>query len=155
MAKPMQQLERATAQVRNNDLAEAIETLKEILADDAKHEIATGMLASIYFEIGRVEAAIDLYEKLLSYNPDNPLARFQLGLARLNDGQPRQALDVWEPMLEMENDFMAHFHSALAQLELQQPRQALELLLKAREHMPVGHPLYPQLLDLHNKLTGG
>lgn len=149
----MQKLEIATNHVKANDLAAAIEVLKAILDEDCEHEIATGMLASVYLQIGRTAAAIELYEKLLVLKPENPLARFQLGLARLNNGEAPQAIDVWAPMLETQDEFMAHFHSALAHLQLRHPQEALDLLLKAGEHMPVGHPLYPQLVDIRNKLT--
>ena len=153
MSELMSQLQRATKQVKENELGDAIETLKAILEEDAEHEVATGMLAAVYLQIGRIEAAITLYNKLLDISPDNPLARFQLGLARLNNGEPSQALETWQPMLEMKDEFMAHFHSALAQIELRHPEEAMQLLNKAGESMPIGHPLYPQLIDLQNKLS--
>lgn len=149
----MKELERATQQVKDNDLDNAIVTLKEILAKNPTHDISLGMLASIYLQIDMVQPAIDLYEKLLETSPENPLARFQLGLAKLKNSQPQDALNVWEPMLTIENEFMAHFHSALAQLELGRQPNALDLLDKARQHMPTAHPLYAQLVDLQSKLS--
>lgn len=154
MADLMVELECATKQVRNEDFAAAIESLKGILDQDSQHEIATGMLASIYLQIGHVDAAIKLYETLLMLNPENPLARFQLGLARLNNGEATAAIDVWAPMLDTENEFMANFHSALAFVQLGRNQDAIARLTHASQHMPTSHPLYPQLLNLNAKLTG-
>ncbi len=145
-------LEQATKHARNNDWANAIESLKLILEKDADHEIATGMLASIYLQIGHLDAAIEHYERLLQLNPDNPLARFQLGLAHMNNGDTEDALSTWKPMLEMENEFMAHFHAALATLQLGRNAEASALLARAEQQMPSSHPLYPKLIELRNNL---
>lgn len=81
-------------------------------------------------------------------NAVNPLARFQLGMAHLSSGAAETALETWEPLLDQEEDFMAHFHSALALLQLGRREQAETLLMHASQTMPVSHPLYPKLLEL-------
>lgn len=147
------QLENAVEQAKEGDLDNAIPTLKSILEDNPDHDISLGMLASIYLQIGMHDQAIDLYNRLLKINPENPLARFQLGMAKLNSDKPEEALTAWEPMLGMENEFMANFHSALALMLLGRSKEALECILNAARHMPSSHPLYPKLLELHNQLT--
>jgi tetratricopeptide (TPR) repeat protein len=149
----MDQLADATEQVKEGNLEKAISSLKTILDNRPDHEIALGLLASIYLQIGMNEQAIKYYQALLNVNPDNPLARFQLGMAQLATGQPELALETWEPMLKLKNEFMANFHSALALLQLNRPQEALNQLLDAGRHMPSSHPLYPQLLELHAQLT--
>lgn len=89
-----------------------------------------------------------MYETLLQVNAVNPLARFQLGMAHLSSGAAETALETWEPLLDQEEDFMAHFHSALALLQLDRREQAEAMLMHASRAMPVSHPLYPKLLEL-------
>lgn len=147
------QLADATEQAREGNLEEAISSLKIILEHRPDHEIALGLLASIYLQISMNEQAICCFHTLLKESPDNPLARFQLGMAQLTLGHPETALETWAPMLKLENEFMANFHSALALLELDRPQEALDRLDDAGRHMPSSHPLYPQLLELHAQLT--
>lgn len=146
-------LAEAAKHTKEGDLDNAIILLQEILEQDQHHEISLGMLASIYLQIGLHDRAIELYEKLLIGNPQNPLARFQLGMAYMNTGSPQKALTAWEPMLEMKDEFMANFHSALAFVQLDQEEEALICLARAFRHMPSNHPLFPQLVNLHTQLT--
>jgi len=129
----------------------AILGLKQFLSSHPDHELALGMLASAYVEIGMREAAQERYERLLEKYPGNTLARFQLGLLHL-DTQPAQALSVWEPLLAVEQEFMAHFHSALANVQLGNLPAARPLLEHAARYMPPDHPLRDQLVQLRARL---
>ncbi len=90
------QLTQASQQVREGDFEHAISTLKRILEGYPRHEISLGMLASIYLQIGMQKQAVELYQALLAAYPANPLARFQLGMAELNRGNPELALEASE-----------------------------------------------------------
>ena len=147
------QLAQATSQAKAGKLDSAMQTLKDILQQQPDHELSLGMLASIYLQLGMHTQAIAYYEKLLDCSPDNPLARFQLGMALLSTSEPEQALATWEPLLAMENEFMAHFHSALALLQLGRQAEAATKLRAAQVHMPDSHPLHPRLLELQARLT--
>lgn len=149
-----EKLSAAAGLAKEGNLDEAISLLKEILAARPGNEISLGMLASIYLQIGMHEQAVEHFQTLLKANPRNPLARFQLGMARLSQGQPQAALDTWEPMLSLENEFMAHFHSALALIQLGRNAEAVDRLEQARQRMPESHPLFPRLLELNDQLTG-
>lgn len=149
-----EKLSAAAGLAKEGNLDDAIIILKEILAVRPSHEISLGMLASIYLQIGMHQQAISHFETLLDIYPNNPLARFQLGMARLSQGQPQAALDTWEPMRSLENEFMAHFHSALALIQLGRNAEAVDRLELARQRMPESHPLFPRLLELHDQLTG-
>ncbi len=151
--KLVAEVAKAADLVRNGDLDNAIIALKAVLEQQPDQELATGMLAAIYLQIGLTDKAIELFETLLSNSPENPLARFQLGMARLSQGEQEAALETWQPLLAQENEFMAHFHSALALVELKRYQEALDFITHANQHMPTSHPLYPQLLDLHSQLT--
>lgn len=135
------------AAVRRADFDTAIAGLKTYLERYPGHEVALGMLAAAYFQIGLKDRAQPLYEELLHGHPNNALARFQLGLLHLTD-DPRIALEIWDPLLRVEEEFMAHFHAALAHLQLRQADQARPLLEHAGRYMPGGHPLQAQLQEL-------
>jgi len=130
--------------VRRGDYDFAILGLKGFIAAHPDHEIAMGLLAASYFQIGMTDRAAALYRKLLAVHPHNALARFQLGLTCLNSN-PREALDLWQPLLTAEHEFMAHFHSALAHWQLGERDSAKPLLEQAAKYMPESHPLRGQL----------
>ena len=67
--------------------------LKEILSVEPDHEIANGMLAGIYAELKMPERATACYERVLAMNPQNVLARFQLGLLQLSGGRRQEAVE--------------------------------------------------------------
>lgn len=144
----IQQLARASQTVKNGDFETAIVQLKGLLMEYPRHELATGMLAAIYLQIGMHQKASNCYRKLLALNPENPLARFQLGMTRLGQGMPAEAIDTWQPLLGIEGEFMAHFHSGLALLQLERRDEAHAMLVQAGQTMPGDHPLYPELVRL-------
>ncbi len=133
---------------KQGDFAQAIVHLKSILAADGEHQIALGMLAAIYAQIGLLDRAMDYYRQSLATHPENLLARFQLGLVQLSAKQPQAALETWRPCLEEPNEFVAHFYSGLALLELDAPEKARALLEQAAADMPQTHPLYGALQNL-------
>lgn len=138
--------------MRRADFDSAIAGLKTYLERYPGHEVALGMFAAAYFQIGLKDRAQPLYEELLRHHPENALARFQLGLLHLaND--PGTALEIWDPLLQVEEEFMAHFHAALAHLQLRQAERALPLLEHAGRYMPGGHPLQAQLQELRASIA--
>ncbi len=136
------QLALATNLAKDRQFDQAIVILKSLVSENSKDEIVLGLLASIYFQIGMEEHAKDFYLKILTVNPENALAAFQLGLAQLSTGQAQEAVDTWAPLLKNEQEFMAHFHTGLAFLELERPVEALNVLQIARLNMPKSHPLF-------------
>ncbi len=144
----IQQLARATRSAKNSDYETAIVQLKSLLSEYPHHELATGMLAAIYLQIGMHQKASIWYRKLLALKPENSLARFQLGMTRLAQGMTAEAIDTWHPLLSIEDEFMAHFHSGLALLQLEHNDEAYALLTQAYQTMPCEHPLYPELVRL-------
>jgi tetratricopeptide (TPR) repeat protein len=89
---------------------------------------------------------------VLAINPDNSLARFQLGLALLTLDQPQEAITTWKPMLANTSDYLAHFYSALALFQVGRPSEAKPLLSTAATRMPKNHEAYPNLLELLSDL---
>jgi tetratricopeptide (TPR) repeat protein len=138
----------ATACARRGELESAMLHLKELLEADPDHEIAAGMLGGIYAQLNMTERAIGCYRRVLAINPQNVLARFQLGLVQLTSGHPREAVDTLRPCLADKGDFLAHFHSGLALLELNRPEEAHPLLTYAAQRMPADHALRKRLHEL-------
>ena len=147
-------LAQATACTKNNDFAGAIGHLKTLLQSNPEHEIANGMLAAVYAELGMTDRAIDYFQRVLSLNPDNALARFQLGLLQLRAERPREALETWKTALADPDDFAAHYYSGATLLRLEEPEKARPILQEAARRMPKDHALFPQLHELLRHLNG-
>lgn len=143
----------AAVAAKQGDYEQAIAQLKDLLAIDARHEVALGMIAAIYAQLGMRDRAVDYYGKALAINSGNTLARFQLGLVQLTDQQPPQALATWKPCLNDETNFMVRFHSGLALLQLGRESEAREMFEAADVHMPRSHPLQEQLQQFRTMLN--
>jgi tetratricopeptide (TPR) repeat protein len=148
-----QELQSLTNLVRTRRYDAAIEGLRAFLTRFPDDEVATGLLAATYFEIGLAAKALAGYERVLEINPANALARFQLGMVHVSRGEHQAALERWKPLTRDPREFMARFHSALACMELGDAPQARSLLEEAAKNMPVGHPLFPQLKALRARLA--
>src|SRR5215471_16693887 len=107
------ELEKLVGLVRSRRYDAAIEGLRKFLAAFPDNEVAAGLLGATYFEIGLPDQALLQYQRVVQLNPGNALARFQVGMVYLSRGEPRAALDAWQPLTLDPHDFMAHFHSAL------------------------------------------
>lgn len=149
-----QLLARATACTKDNDFAGAIGHLKSLLQSYPEHEIANGMLAAVYAELGMTGRAIEYFQRALTINPDNLLARFQLGLLQLRAERPREALETWKPALADRHDFAIHYHCGATLLRLEEPDAARPILQEAARRMPKDHALFPQLHELLRHLNG-
>lgn len=147
-------LKQALTFVRDGNYEGAIGSLKTLLGTNPKHEIANGLLGSVYAELGMAERALECLEHVLAINPGNALARFQLGLLHLGAGRQRQALDAWKPALSDPNDFVAHYYSGTALLQLEETEKARPLLQEAARRMPKDHALYSRVQELLRNLTG-
>lgn len=132
-------LEQAIAQVRGGHYETAMEALQALIALDAKHEIAIGMLGSVQAELNAPEQAVACFQRVLEINPGNTLARIQLGeqLAALQ--RPREALAAWAPCLPQPGEFLAHYLSGLALMKLDEVEEARFLFAKAARFMPPDH----------------
>jgi len=138
----------AAACAKRGELDAAIVHLKEVLGTTPDNEIANGMLAGIYAELKMPERATVYFQRVLAVNPQNVLARFQLGLLQLTGGQPQAAVETLRPNLADNTEFLAHFYSARALLELGKTGEARVLLERTEQRMPADHPLSGQLREL-------
>ena len=151
---PQALLREAAAAVGQRDFEQALLRLKRLVALDSHHELAIGMLAAVYAELGMPERAIEYFGRVLTLNPANPLARLQLGLLQSSLGRTQQALDTWTPGLKDPNDFAVHFQSGVVMLQLKRPVEARALLATAEQRMPADHPLRASLRELLGRIDG-
>jgi tetratricopeptide (TPR) repeat protein len=142
------QLTAAAQCAEKGDYEGAIAQLKGLIGAQPRHELAIGMLAGIYAQIGMHDRAIEHFRKVLAINPDNALARLQLGLSQLTSAQPAEAIETWKPALKSRDDFLSQFYSGLALMQIYRPDEARTLLREAEKRMPKDHVLYPQLIKL-------
>jgi tetratricopeptide (TPR) repeat protein len=124
-------LRAAVEAMRQDNVEAGILALKTILNLAPRHELANGMLASIYAQLGMRDAAVSKYQTTLAINPANHLARFQLGTLQL-------ALD---------DQFLPQLYAAIALIALDRPQEAHHLLTLAQAAMPQDHPLRPLLAE--------
>jgi tetratricopeptide (TPR) repeat protein len=142
------QLTTAAQCVEKGDFEGALVQLKSLIEAQPRHELAIGMLAGIYAQIGMHDRAIKHFNRVLEINPANALARFQLGLSQLTSAQQAAAIETWKPALKRRDDFLSRFYSALALMQSNRIEEAGILLRETEKLMPRNHTLYPQLLAL-------
>jgi len=140
-----EEIAKAAAAAKSGNSESAIEMLKELVDRNPDHELAVGMLASLYADLGMMDRAERLFEQVLNINLANPLARLHLGTTRMQLGKHEQALSTLEPLLQSQDDFIAHFYCGMLQLELNNIQESRINLDIASQRMPVEHPLRPNL----------
>lgn len=131
----------------------ALPLLKQFCDEYPDNEVAIGMLASTYFELGLTDSATSLYQEILRKNPQNVLARFQLGMAIFQQRNWARAFIVWEPLAEDEEDFAANFYCGMAQLNLGDKEKAINYFRVSARRMPSGHPLLASLEKIAGELN--
>ncbi len=140
-------LSSAVAHVKAGNLDEAMAALKNLLDRDPENEVALGLLAAIWCDLGLHGRGAEGFRKLLGRNPDNPLTRIQLGLAQRAAGQRDLALATWQPGVEAK-EVAALYWSGLVHYENGAPDEAREMLARAAEVTGPNHPLYPAVREL-------
>lgn len=138
----------AASSIRTGDPESALKHLKSAVAAEPSNELALGMLASVYAELGMSERATEFFDKVLAINPGNPLARFQSGLLAFNRGELEGALKIWQAQEPPPDDFMIRFYSGLALAQLGRSEEARALYRTAYKHVPADHPVRAELEKL-------
>lgn len=141
-------MSRAVSATREGRYKDALMHLKTIVADRPEDQVAMGMLASVYADLGMKDNARQYFDQMLAADPENPLVRYQRGVLDFEAGRLDSALEIWRPLLETEHDFMGHFYSALALMQLGRLDGVRGLLDTARERMPSNHPFRQEVEKL-------
>lgn len=146
-ANPVELIASASEAAKTGKIDEAITSLKRLLDQQPDHELGIGMLASLYAEIGMLDRAESFFEKALSINNSNPLARLHLGATQMQSGKKEQALSTLKPLLEDDKDFLAHFYSGTILADLNKNEKARIMFTTSAQRMPGNHPLQGKLQE--------
>ncbi|WP_237057185.1 tetratricopeptide repeat protein [Microbulbifer sediminum] len=131
----------------------AIPLLKEFVGEFPANEVALGMLAAAYQQLGMTDSSRELFQQILAQNERNALARFHLGMTYFQERSWTEALKIWEPLVDSGEDFAATFYSGICQANLGNKNLAIELLKASGHNMPRNHPLFQQLEKIATELN--
>ena len=83
---------------------------------------------------GHHEAALKVFDRVLSQDPKHALALSSKGFSLMSLGRPRDALRCFELALELDSGTADYYrHAAICQLELDEPEAARTLLERAMQ----------------------
>ena len=107
------------------------------------------VLANLYYDMGRFDAAINWYEEVLNLDPSNVSVRTDLGTAYLYTGNPTKAIELYRKSLEIQPDHpqtlqnlgFAYFSSEKFQEAIQSWQQLLDT-----------HPEYPHVQEIKKQM---
>lgn len=131
----------------------AIPLLKEFVAEFPANEVALGMLAAAYQQLGMAGSSRQLFQQILAQNERNALARFQLGMTYFQERSWVEALEIWEPLVDSGEDFAATFYSGICHANLGKRDSAIKLFKASSNKMPRNHPLFQQLEKIASELN--
>jgi len=127
----------AQAFFRAGKLAEAIEVLERLVAQQPDAFQALSDLGAAYQEFGVLERAIDAYRRCIALNPDLAVVHFNLGTALKQLGSTPDAIACVEKAVAMDAT-AASYSATLAgyYLEADEPEMALEMCRKCLSVAP-------------------
>eukprot|EP01121_Diplochlamys_sp_Union-15-3_P020950 TRINITY_DN8340_c0_g1_i1.p1 TRINITY_DN8340_c0_g1~~TRINITY_DN8340_c0_g1_i1.p1 ORF type:complete len:455 (-),score=80.39 TRINITY_DN8340_c0_g1_i1:12-1238(-) len=108
------------------------------LTTDLKRQIFDTYQESLQFmEEGKFGQALELCEKALSYDPNNPFLLCQKGAINMSYGQLDEALSYFEKALQRSpNDPLILINKANALLQVEKPNEALTVVNEAIQSSP-------------------
>jgi tetratricopeptide (TPR) repeat protein len=138
-----------SAQGEREDFGPARQALARALALVATDSATLGELATVQTQANRLDEAERLFQQALQQQPGDYLAQTGLGLLRLKQGRPQEALDALLRAGVMEPRYSrALSHTAVAYYQLGRHADALAFLQRAIEQDnkdPVPHLLLAQI----------
>lgn len=82
----------------------ALEYLHKCLAEDPENAKAVFLLAAEYAELGLNKRAIHCMTKAIELDPELEMARYQLGLLQMQEGDIEESREVWAHLAEFSHD---------------------------------------------------
>jgi tetratricopeptide (TPR) repeat protein len=105
-----------------------------------------------FYESGRLEEAVQEFQRALTLDPDNVNVHNSLGVCYANMGKFEEAVAEFSRVTELEpNDFMAHYNLGCALLSLARRDEAEHAFLRAAELEPDNAAAHFQLAKLCRK----
>ena len=104
------------------------------------------LIASEYASLGNFDAAQQWFTLALIADPENLIARYQLGLLQYTSAKVEGAFLTWAPLLQSRADHplasaLAHFVNAFVSLTEGNHQQVHALFRTGMDLLPQGHPL--------------
>lgn len=138
-----QHIKAASNLMKQQRIDEALAELKPLEGDEfaMQSEVFIGLLASLYATIKMFDRARSLYEQLLALNPENWLAKFQLGKTYFDQQDWPAAKRELLPVAEQPGEYVASLHMGLIARMEGEPEQATKWLTQAQQNCPNEHAL--------------
>ncbi len=134
-------------------MGEVMETLQRLKSDLEKNPEdvrALSQLGDMYFDAGKYEESRAFYERAVAVEPGNPRFMTALGLAELNLGQPKIALERYRTALDLSPDYwQAAAYAVIAAIELQDRNTADASLARLRAL----HPDFEHMKELEARVA--
>jgi hypothetical protein len=125
-------LERGSDLLARGDTEGARDALERALELRSRDPKVLGLLGQAYYRLGKYDAAIVAWQRLVDESPAEPAARVNLGLAFLRAKRQSQAVRQLEIALDLNPDHKkAMGYLGLALLESGDPQRARDWFLKA------------------------
>jgi tetratricopeptide (TPR) repeat protein len=160
MNKPLpsalaQELTSIAELMRQQDFHNALPKLKLLQQSYPDDVMVNGLLASAYAELKMFDKAEQQYSKLLELDSSNALARFQYGMLFYNKAEHQKALDIWNPLLEINEEFICKFFASQAYHAIGNDEHARDVLQRCIDAMPADHDLLNEALAFRQSLFNG
>lgn len=150
--KLAQQLTLVAELMQLEDYHNALPKLKQLQQSYPDDVMVNGLLASVYAELKLFDKAEQQYRKLLELDSRNHLARFQYGMLFFNRAEHKQALDIWQPLLEVDEEFVCKYFASRAYQALGDIQSARTMLERSIAVMPADHTLFGETQALRQSL---
>lgn len=118
--------------MRQGKKAEAADLNNQVLKADPNDNDARGLAASFLLDKGDITRAITDLQTVVTRNPDNPVARYDLGRAHAARGEFEQARQMFTKAIELRPDYLI---ARLALAQLQVMRGEFDAALKTSEQV--------------------
>jgi tetratricopeptide (TPR) repeat protein len=107
------------ADVQRKRAAEDINAYTKLLAADPTNPLRHDAVASLYFDAGQIEKAIEHYSRSLQLNPASASTHYNVGIAYAARGRRDEALAQFEEAVRLDPDYAQAHNNAGALLQLQ------------------------------------
>jgi len=109
--------------VHNQDLVTALELCKRVDNDNTPDQALNLIHAAILNQIGMFSASVDIYKTVIFNEPENQLAKFQLGIAYFWRGDFSEAESLWSDL-----PYFTNFTAALLEAKRKNYTEAAQFL---------------------------
>ena len=120
--------------LRRENYAEALEKLKVIGGRNGVPVAYHAVLGRVYASLGLLQRARHAFATYVENTPDSIHEHFQLGMVERDMGNLPEAQQIWDQVLEKEQDYPpALYFKAASLVDLNEYREAMPLLQRLKD----------------------